>query len=259
MSVESGFHEAGSLLQALRATRHAILGNFTMLGSAVLVRRPAHCTPCACASHRSQSESLKQTSDQLRLVVRDEVELLQHRLAPLQHRSAGPQHCRRLLAAPQDAPATFRQTHGQWHSSREENLCQTLERIRGGMRPNAHNCSPAVVQTGPLRRSAALTLALVAVLVFYCIIGDHRSAPRCIFRSLVVAGQACPFVPGLPFRARHARLVCRTLLSHHGLSTLLSSPRASAPGTLHRRSVGFSLPPRKADAALHSTLSRQCA
>jgi len=46
LSVESGFHEAGSLLQALRATRHATLGNFTMLGSAVLVRRPARCTPC---------------------------------------------------------------------------------------------------------------------------------------------------------------------------------------------------------------------
>ena len=56
LSVESGFHEAGSLLQALRAARHAILGNFTMLGNAVLVRRPARCTPCASASHRSQSE-----------------------------------------------------------------------------------------------------------------------------------------------------------------------------------------------------------
>ena len=99
-------------------------------------------------------------------------------------------------------------------------MCQTLKRIRGGMRPNAHNnCSLAAVQTGPLRRSATLTLALVAVLAFYCIIGDHRSAPRCIFGG---GG------PGLPFRARHARLVCRTLLSHHGLSALLSSPRASA-------------------------------
>ena len=32
-----------------------------------------------------------------------------------------------------------------------------------------------------------------------------------------------------------------------------------APGTLHRRSVGFSLLPRKADAALHLPCPRQCA
>ena len=89
--VESGFHEAGSLLQALRKIRYAILGNFTTLGSAT--REPCFADLHTVLYHvhhlhriAHKMRGLEQTSDQLRPVVRDEAELLQYRLTPLQRR-----------------------------------------------------------------------------------------------------------------------------------------------------------------------------
>ena len=161
---------------------------------------------------------------------------------------------RRLLAALQDVTATFRQTHGrrQWHSSRRR-IYARHSREYG--EECAHNNSLAVVQTGPLRRSAAVALALVDVLVFYCI-GNRRPAPSWPAMYLLSLwwwrARLCPFVLGMLglFAGRY----CRTM----GYRALLSNPRPArhkAPGSLHRGS----LPPRKADAALHRTLSRQCA